>query len=69
MQAEINIPNTLDEVTGRVVSIVAQSYMRYRKGRQLPPIPRIRMETITYQEIQEGAMRHRHFPYQYTQRP
>ena len=36
MQAETNIPDTLEEVTAEVVSILAQSYMRYRKGRRLP---------------------------------
>ena len=37
MQAETNIPDTLEEVTAEVVSILAQGYLRYRSGRQLPP--------------------------------
>mgnify|MGYP006306847699 FL=1 len=37
MQAETNIPDTLEEVTAEVVSILAQGYMRYRNGRRLPP--------------------------------
>ena len=36
MQAEINIPDTLEEVTAEIVSTLAQGYMRYRKGRRLP---------------------------------
>jgi hypothetical protein len=36
MQAENNIPNTLEEVTAEVVSILAMGYMRYRNGRRLP---------------------------------
>jgi hypothetical protein len=36
MQAEINIPDTLEDVTAEVVSILAQGYMRYRNGRRLP---------------------------------
>jgi hypothetical protein len=36
MQAETNIPDTIVAVTAEVVSILAQGYMRYRKGRRLP---------------------------------
>lgn len=36
MQAEINILDTFKEATAAVVSILAQGYMRYRKGRRLP---------------------------------
>ncbi len=36
MQAETNIPDTIEAVTAEVVSIPAQGYMRYRKGRRLP---------------------------------
>jgi len=36
MQAETNIPDTIEAVTAEVVSILAQGYMRYRKGRRLP---------------------------------
>ncbi len=36
MQAESNTPDTLEEVTAEVVSILAQGYMRYRNGRRLP---------------------------------
>jgi len=37
MQAKTNIPDTLEDVTAEVVSILAQGYMRYRNGRRLPP--------------------------------
>ena len=37
MQAETNIPDTIEAVTAEVVSILAQGYMRYRNGRRLPP--------------------------------
>jgi hypothetical protein len=37
MQAEINIPDMLEDVAAEVVSILAQGYMRYRNGRRLPP--------------------------------
>jgi len=36
MQAKTNIPDTIEAVTAEVVSILAQGYMRYRKGRRLP---------------------------------
>lgn len=37
MQAETNIPDTIEAVTAEVVSILAQGYMRYRNGRRVPP--------------------------------
>lgn len=37
MQAETNIPDTIEALTAEVVSILAQGYMRYRNGRRLPP--------------------------------
>jgi len=37
MQTETNIPDTLEDVTAEVVSILVQGYVRYRNGRRLPP--------------------------------
>lgn len=37
MQAKTHIPDMFDEVTAEIASILAQGYMRYRKGRRIPP--------------------------------
>ncbi len=35
MQSNEHIPGTLDDVTEEIASILANGYMRYRRGRQL----------------------------------
>jgi len=37
MQTNEHLPGTLDEAVAEIASILAQGYMRSRRGRQLPP--------------------------------
>jgi len=59
MQTNEHLPSTLDEAVAEIASILAQGYMRSRKGRRLPRDSGSRADDVAQVEESEAFTRKR----------